>query len=322
MEECGNPMARISFARIVGFVCVAASALAPARSAALTADAAPAPTATAATPTDVARLQGEIDRLKQELAAQRQLILQLMQAEQQRYDVVLKYLQTGAMPPGDPSALPPPSPPPAAASAAGKTDKDISPAARESATITGKVRTAGGQPVGEAYVYLDGVRGSARGHTVQIRQRDKQFTPRVAVVPIGTKLLFPNQDTVIHNVFSTAAGNAFDLGSVKGGETSQPVVLLKPGAVEIFCNIHSKMRADVLVVPNSHWTRVAADGSFQLTGIPVGTRKIVLWSPALKPTSQQVEVTAKGGSVTFTSEAASLRPHMNKRGQAYGSYDE
>ena len=72
------------------------------------------------------------------------------------------------------------------------------------------------------------------------------------------------------------------------------MVLLKPGPVEIFCNIHSKMRADVLVVPNSHWTRVAADGSFSLSGVPVGTRKIVLWSPTLKPVSQQVDVTAEG----------------------------
>jgi plastocyanin len=315
-------MARISFAGIAEFVCAVALALSPIRAVALPADAT-VPAATAGTPADVVRLQGEIDRLKDELAAQRQLILQLMQAEQQRYDVVLKYLQSGGKPPGDPAALlAPPLPPPSTASAAGKTDKDGAAAARESATVTGKVRTASGQPVGEAYVYLDGMRASARGHTVQIRQRDKQFTPRVAVVPIGTKLLFPNQDTVIHNVFSTATGNAFDLGSVKGGETSPPVVLLKPGPVEIFCNIHSKMRADVLVVPNSHWTRVAADGSFQLTGIPVGTRKIVLWSPMVKPTSQQVEVTAKGGTVSFTAEAASLRPHMNKRGQAYGSYDD
>ena len=150
--------------------------------------------------------------------------------------------------------------------------------------------------LGEAYVYVDGLRSSARGHTVEIKQRDKQFAPRVSVVPLGTKLVFPNQDTVIHNVFSTAPGNSFDLGSVKGGETSPPVVLLKPGPVEIFCNIHSKMRADVLVVPNNHWTRVAADGSFSLSGVPVGTRKVVLWSPTLKPMSQQVEVTAKGGT--------------------------
>jgi len=278
-----------------------------------------------ATPGDVARLQGEIDRLKQELADQRQLILQLMQAEQQRYDVVLKYLRAGGA--GDTSALPPPPSPSAVMPKSGATasgsepSKDSGGSGHEAATVTGRVKASGGQ-IGEAYVYIDGLRSSARGHTVEIKQRDKQFAPRVVVVPLGTKLVFPNQDTVIHNVFSTASGNSFDLGSVKGGETSPPVVLLKPGPVEIFCNIHSKMRADVLVVPNNHWTRVAADGSFSLSGVPVGSRKVVLWSPTLKPVSQQVYVTPKGGTVTFSSEAMSVRPHLNKRGQAYGSYDE
>jgi len=274
--------------------------------------------------TETARLQGEIDRLKQELADQRQLILQLMQAEQQRYDVVLKLLRAGVAPGADLSSALPPLPS-ATSTSMPKSDpgKDSGGSAgREAATVTGRVRTGGGQPLGEAYVYVDGLRSSARGHTVEIKQRDKQFAPRVVVVPLGTKVVFPNQDTVIHNVFSTAPGNSFDLGSVKGGETSPPVVMLKPGPVEIFCNIHSKMRADVLVVPNSHWTRVAADGSFQLTGVPVGTRKIVLWSPTLKPVSQQVDVTPKGGNVTFSSEAMSIRPHLNKRGQAYGSYDD
>jgi plastocyanin len=279
------------------------------------------------TPTEAARLQAEIDRLKQEVADQRQLILQLMQAEQQRYDVVLKLLRAGAAGGDVAAALPPPSaasvtPRSSAGGPVGEAGKEGGGAGREAATVTGRVKSGGGQPIGEAYVYVDGLRSSVRGQTVEIRQRDKQFAPRVVVVPLGTKLVFPNQDTVIHNVFSTAPGNAFDLGSVKGGETTPPVVLLKPGPVEIFCNIHSKMRADVLVVPNSHWTRVGADGSFQLTGVPVGARKIVLWSPTLKSVSQQVEVTAKGGTVTFSSEAMTVKPHLNKRGQAYGSYDE
>jgi len=277
------------------------------------------------TAADVARLQTEVERLKQELADQRQLILQLMQAEQQRYDVVLKYLRAGGGGGGDVPPLPPPPSPssvmPKSASSAGEANRDGGVAGHESATVTGKVKATGGG-IGEAYVYIDGLRSSARGHTIEIKQRDKQFAPRVVVVPLGTKLVFPNNDTVIHNVFSTAPGNAFDLGSVKGGETSPPVVLLKPGPVEIFCNIHSKMRADVLVVPNSHWTRVAADGSFSLSGVPVGSRKIVLWSPTLKPVSQQVDVTPRGGTVTFSSEAMTVRPHLNKRGQAYGSYDE
>jgi plastocyanin len=283
-------------------------------------------TAAGDTAADVARLQTEMERLKQELADQRQLILQLMQAEQQRYDVVLKMLRSGGGGAGaDVPPLPPPPSPsammPKSASSAGDAGKDGGASGHEAATITGKVRSSGGA-IGEAYVYIDGLRSSARGHTVEVKQRDKQFAPRVLVVPLGTKLVFPNADTVIHNVFSTAPGNSFDLGSVKGGETSPPVVLLKPGPVEIFCNIHSKMRADVLVVPNNHWTRVAADGSFSLSGVPVGSRKIVLWSPTLKPISQQVDVTPKGGTVTFTSEAMSARPHLNKRGQAYGSYDE
>jgi plastocyanin len=304
--------------RVFGLAVLSASMLVSAPL--LAADAAPA--------ADVARLQGELDRVKQELAAQRQLILQLMQAEQQRYDVVLKYLQAGGAPGADVSSAfpPPPSPSAVMPRTGGGAGDGAAPggggSGHEAATVTGRVKTGAGQSLGEAYVYIDGLRASARGHTVEIKQRDKQFAPRVVVVPLGTKLVFPNQDTVIHNVFSTAPGNSFDLGSVKGGETSSPIVLLKPGPVEIFCNIHSKMRADVLVVPNNHWTRVAADGSFSLSGVPTGTRKIVLWSPTLKPVSQQVDVTAKGGNVTFASEAMTIRPHLNKRGQAYGSYDE
>jgi plastocyanin len=282
-------------------------------------------TAAGDTGADVARLQSEVERLKQELADQRQLILQLMQAEQQRYEVVIKMLRTGGGAGADVPALPPPPSPTSmgakSGSGGGEANKDGGAAGHEAATLTGKVRSSGGA-IGEAYVYIDGLRSSARGHTIEVKQRDKQFAPRVLVVPLGTKLVFPNEDTVIHNVFSTAPGNSFDLGSVKGGETSPPVVLLKPGPVEIFCNIHSKMRADVLVVPNNHWTRVAADGSFSLSGVPVGLRKVVLWSPTLKPISQQVDVTPRGGTVTFTSEAMSVRPHLNKRGQAYGSYDE
>jgi plastocyanin len=310
-------MAMATMIRVFGWAVLSASMLL----------AAPVMAADGAAPADVARLQGEVDRLKQELAAQRQLILQLMQAEQQRYDVVLKYLQAGGAPSGDLSSAFPPPPSPSAmlpksggAGEGGATGGGGS--GHEAATVTGRVKASAGQPLGEAYVYIDGLRSSARGHTVEIKQRDKQFAPRVVVVPLGTKLVFPNQDTVIHNVFSTAPGNSFDLGSVKGGETSSPIVLLKPGPVEIFCNIHSKMRADVLVVPNNHWTRVAADGSFSLTGVPTGSRKIVLWSPTLKAVSQQVDVTAKGGNVTFASEAMTIKPHLNKRGQAYGSYDE
>jgi plastocyanin len=272
---------------------------------------------------DLAKLQVEVSRLKQELRDQKQLIFQLMQIEQQRYEVFLKYLQSG-QPPGTGGIAGFPPPPTLQFAAGDAKDPGPPPQAtgRESGNVSGHVRVTG-LAGAEVYAYVDGPKAApVRNHTVEIQQKDKQFIPRAMVVPLGTRVVFPNADTIIHNVFSQTQGSAFDLGSIKGGEKSTPVVLLKPGPVEIYCNIHSKMKAEILVVPNSHWTRVDPDGSFQLSGVPVGLRRVIVWGPGLKSASQQLEVTAKGGTVTLSTEAAPAKPHPNKRGEAYGSYDE
>jgi len=293
-----------------------AAAAAPTANRAETGEPASAPAA------DVARLEADVNRLKQEARDQRQLILQLMQMDQQRYDVLLRYLQSmnGASAEG----LPGPLALPASPLATGAADKEAAPTAtpREVGTISGHARVPAGAG-GDLYAYVDGPRGApVHGRTFEIRQKDKQFVPRTAVVPLGTRVVFPNADSVIHNVFSSTPGSAFDLGSVKGGERSPPVLMTRPGHVEIFCNIHSKMRADILVVPNGHWTKVAPDGSFSLPGVALGQRRVVLWGPNIKPAAQEVEVTAKGAAVSLSAEPGLARPHFNKRGQAYGSYDE
>ncbi|HET6148165.1 MAG TPA: hypothetical protein VFH68_11595 [Polyangia bacterium] len=274
---------------------------------------------------DFARLQADVARLQQDLHEQKQLILNIMQADQQRYDMVLQLLRSGApqggpalpsVPPGSPTAVPPsqPSRPGAAA--------EDPPALPEVATVYGKVTLPAGTR--DVYVYVDGLRagGPERARTVEIKQKDKQFSPGTLVVPVGSKLVFPNLDTVFHNVFSPTAGNAFDAGSIKGGTASTPVALSRAGHVEIFCNIHRGMRADVLVVPNGYFAKVDRDGEFQLAGVPVGSRKLILWGPQIKPASQRIDLTARGTTVRFTAEAAAPKPHLNKTGQAYGSYDE
>jgi plastocyanin len=273
---------------------------------------------------DFARLQAELARVQQELRDQRQLILQLMQM----HDSLLKFVSSG----GAAAGYPPPSMPtmpampgaPAAGAAPGGPVAVVeqAPMSGGAGSISGHVRTSGGS-LGEAYVYVDGPKiASSRPPTVEIKQQSKQFVPAVSVVPVGTKVLFPNEDKIFHNVFSTTPGDAFDLGTVKAGDKPSPVVLLKPGHVEVFCNIHSKMRADILVVPNQHWTRVKPDGSFQISGVPVGPRRIVLWGPGLKPTALKVDVTAGGASATFSADLSPLKPHLNKQGGAYGSYDD
>jgi plastocyanin len=280
-------------------------------------------------PADAPPTAAEFAQLKREVAEQRQLIIQMMQVEQQRYDMLLRLLQTGGQ--VAPSALPPPIVPPAGASAAPpSTGAAPTPGASSGRSgggdrvgvVTGRVEGRSGA-VKEAYVYVDMPKGSSgRGHTLEIKQKDKQFWPQTAVVLRGTSVSFPNLDAVFHSVFSTSGRNSFDLGSYRSGDPARSVTLTTPGVVEVFCNIHAKMNANILVVPGPLYTKVGADGSYRIENVPVGSRKIVAWSPNAKPAQQKIDVSGSGGQANFTLDVEAVKPHTNKLGQPYGSYKE
>ena len=267
-------------------------------------------------------------RLQREVQEQRQLLIQMMQVEQQRYDMLLKLLQSGGQLSG--TALPPPLPVPGTAAPSPATPS--APAATGSAksggggervsTVTGRVEARSGS-FKEAYVYVDIAKGSsARGHTLEIKQKDKQFWPQTAVVQRGTSVVFPNLDSVFHSVFSTSGRNSFDLGSYRSGDPARSVTLTTPGVVEVFCNIHAKMNANILVVPGPLFTKVGADGSYRIENVPVGSRRIVAWSPNAKPAQQKIDVGSSGGQANFTLDIEGAKAHTNKLGQPYGSYKE
>lgn len=267
-------------------------------------------------------------RLEKEVAEQRQLIIQIMQSEQERYDILLKLLQGGGAGRGAP-ALPALPPAPGAAPSSGAVREEPAASAgageheaRAVGTVTGRVQSRGGS-LKDAYVYVDLVRGSpAHGKTLEIKQKDKQFSPRVAVVQRGTSVVFPNLDAVYHNVFSTSGRNSFDLGAYRAGDTPRSVVLSTPGVVDVYCNIHSRMSASILVVPSTLYAKVNPDGSFRIENVPVGARKVVAWSPGSKPAQQKIEVGPSGGQASFVLDEEPVTAHLNKIGQPYGSYKE
>jgi plastocyanin len=273
--------------------------------------------------------RAEFNRLQAEVREQKQLLLDMLQAEQQRYDMVLKIIRSQ----GGGAALEglPPLVPPAGADSAGggrsSADRSERPKAaavesvRRTAALEGKVEATDGRGMSEVYVYVENVKATnAKGKTIEIKQENKQFAPRLAVVQVGTSVVFPNFDAVYHNVFSNSPRNSFDLGSYRAGDKARSVTLTTPGVVEIFCNMHQKMTANVLVVPSPLFTKVRSDGTFRIENVPVGMRKIVAWSPGAKSTQQRVAVTASGADVRLALERDEARTHTNKLGQAYGSY--
>jgi plastocyanin len=271
----------------------------------------------------------EFQKLQTEVRDQRQLIIQLMQSEQQRYDTLLKLLQMNGGAPGERAAAAAAAAPPGAPAPAG-TPRGMGPVGevptrpREPvhASIEGTVKVSGGEAEA-VYVYVDNVKGSpVRGKTVQIKQEGKQFTPDYAVVQVGTQLDFPNADSIFHNVFSQSARNSFDLGAYRAGPAPRKVTMTAPGVVDVQCNMHESMRAEVLVVPNKLFTKVRPDGTFRLEGVPTGSRRVVAWGPNLKPARQTVDLGASGARADFAVEYTGPKVLPNKLGQPYGSYKE
>jgi plastocyanin len=83
-------------------------------------------------------------------------------------------------------------------------------------------------------------------------QKNLAFIPHVLPIPVGSTVLFPNNDKVDHNVFSMSRTKKFNLGSYKPGE-SQTVVFDKPGIVEVRCDVHAEMAAYILVMKNPYF---------------------------------------------------------------------
>jgi plastocyanin len=269
----------------------------------------------------------EFQKLQAEVRDQRQLIIQLMQSEQQRYDTLLKLLQmnggnpsaaaAAALPPSDPTA---PSAPRGMGPVGGVAP--VRPREAVHATIEGTVKVSGGDAEA-VYVYVDNVKGSpVRGKTVQIKQEGKAFTPDYAVVQVGTQIDFPNADSIFHNVFSQSPRNSFDLGAYRAGPAPKKVTMTSPGVVDVQCNMHESMRAEVLVVPNKLYTKVRPDGTFRLEGVPTGSRRVVAWGPNLKASRQTVDLGASGARADFAVEFTGPKVLPNKLGQPYGSYKE
>lgn len=291
-----------------------------------------------------ANVHAELAQLKRQVEEQRAMLGRILQYQKAHLELLMRAVYGGdvgghaAVSPGDSEAaletlpaLKPPREEAAARDATAAREERKEPA-REArprpsrggaASVSGRVSVSGGSLEG-AVVYVASVRSrSARGGKLEIKQVDKQFSPRVAVVARGTRVEFPNYDTIFHNVFSVSPGNSFDLGTYRAGDKPGAVALHTPGVVQIFCNMHSEMSATILVTPSELFAKVSPDGSFKLANVPPGHHRIAAWAPNADVEEVELDVPSGGAlEVDFSLEAKQKRPHSNKFGQPYGSYGD
>jgi len=113
-------------------------------------------------------------------------------------------------------------------------------------------------------------------------QKNKNFSPHLLVVPVGSVVEFPNRDPFFHNVFSLFEGKRFDLGLYEAG-SSRNVRFDKPGISYIFCNIHAEMSAVVIALATPYYGISSNRGEIVIPGVPAGRYMLRVWYEAAQP---------------------------------------
>ncbi len=77
-------------------------------------------------------------------------------------------------------------------------------------------------------------------------QKNLAFSVSVLNIKVGDSVIFKNDDTVSHNIFSLSDAKPFDLGAYPAGQ-SRKVTFDGSGTVDVECAIHPKMKMKIIV---------------------------------------------------------------------------
>lgn len=196
-------------------------------------------------------------------------------------------------------------------------------AASDQCTIEGRLTLLSGakpariEPGLEPVVYVADKLAAPRSElprTHTITQIDRQFSPQVLVVQKGDTVEFVNEDAVRHDVFSRSTDLRLDPSQKR---VTGSRMFDHAGPVRAQCNIHGWMRADILVVPTPFASRVSADGSFRIEGLPPGRLELEAWERNGGKATTTVQ--CKPGVVTIdvTLHEAPRPTLLNRFGQRY-----
>ncbi len=144
-----------------------------------------------------------------------------------------------------------------------------------------------------------------------VAQEDKEFDPYVTPVVVGTRVKFPNRDTVQHHIYSLSKPKRFEKPLYASG-AAESVLFDQPGVVALGCNIHDWMVAYVVVVATPWFAKTSADGSARLAGAPPGRYRLEVWHPRLtRPVLR--EITLAAGHPAAETVPLALKPDRRIR---------
>lgn len=167
------------------------------------------------------------------------------------------------------------------------------------------------------YYVPDGGAPAVLPGSFEISTQNKRLEPDVLAVTVGSEVVFPNRDDILHNVFSVSSAAMFDLGLISAGQSASQL-FSRPGHVLVHCNVHHAMRADILVLDTPFFAQPDLFGNFQIEDLPSGSGKLHLWHPQTAERVWTISVPAAGAlDFQLTLTRPRVPPHLNKFGESY-----
>ncbi len=126
--------------------------------------------------------------------------------------------------------------------------------------------------------------------TATMDQANNEFVPQVLVVQTGTSVIFPNNDTVSHHVYSFSDAKMFELALYKGN-AHPPLAFDEPGLIVLGCNIHDSMLGYIWVVDTPYFGMTDGSGKLLIDALPAGQYSVQVWTPRARPADLPAPVT-------------------------------
>jgi plastocyanin len=171
-------------------------------------------------------------------------------------------------------------------------------------TVRVVTRDPAGKPVADAVAYMTSLDAPVAvkppDGPVPIVQRNQEFNPYVTPVVVGTRIVFPNEDTVQHHVYSVSPAKRFEI-PLYIGDSKETILFDHEGVVTLGCNIHDWMVAYVVVLSTPYFAKTGADGAADVSLLPPGHYRLQVWHPRAGTVSRDVVVTESADSTQVVS---------------------